>query len=502
VIFQVSKKRRSTKAEIGASIRSRIAAIANPKRDWCPHKPYPKQQAFLDLTCDRAFFGGAAGGGKSDVLLMAALQYAHVPGYAALIIRRNYTALVKSGAIMDRAKSWLRNSGAKWNGSEKRFTFPSGAILEFGHVETPLDWMKFQGTEYHFIGFDELTELTLRDDDPNNPYLCLNRSLRNPPQGVPLRMRAASNPGNIGHDYVKHAIIGEAAAELIRSGSNDLIEGVAGHVVLPSRIDDCPAVDPAAYKRKLELLPPITRSRLLEGDWDAKEGTLIDPAWFREWIVQDNTYVLRSPSATIHAPAHELVVFATVDTAGTSRERAEVSRGKQASFSVCAIWGQHVSRDGSARLLLLDLWRAQVDWLTLRAKVSQMLSRPGLSRALVENAHVGQSLIQELQKSGIRAEPIGPVLPGMSEGWQGAKLDRAIAAGLFPSLESGLIFVPPKPLAPWLPSYLSEHANWTGDPSEVCDQIDVTSYAVFHAIKRQGGGAITIPGPSNFLKRK
>src|SRR5436190_24236070 len=54
-----------------------------PLEAYVPHLPWPKQRAFLQLDCREAFFGGAAAGGKSEALLMAALQYVDVPGYAA-----------------------------------------------------------------------------------------------------------------------------------------------------------------------------------------------------------------------------------------------------------------------------------------------------------------------------------------------------------------------------------------------------------------------------------
>ena len=73
-----------------------------------PHVPTSRQAAFLLLNCLEAFYGGAGGGGKSDALLMAALQYADVPGYNALIIRRNLSDLALPKALMDRAHTWLR----------------------------------------------------------------------------------------------------------------------------------------------------------------------------------------------------------------------------------------------------------------------------------------------------------------------------------------------------------------------------------------------------------
>ena len=106
---------------------------------YIPHKPTPKQLAFLLLENQEALYGGAAGGGKSDALLMAALQYADVPGYSALLLRRSYTDLSLPGALMDRAKAWLMPSVARWRDSLKTWEFPSGASITFGYLEKPGD---------------------------------------------------------------------------------------------------------------------------------------------------------------------------------------------------------------------------------------------------------------------------------------------------------------------------------------------------------------------------
>src|SRR5687767_893160 len=124
---------------------------------YIPHTPTPKQHAFLWLDTKEAFFGGSAGGGKSDALLMAALQYVDVPGYAAIIFRRSYTDLALPGAIMSRAQEWLANSDAKWNDNEKQFTFPSGAVVTFAYLKAPNDKFRYQSAEFQFVGFDELT---------------------------------------------------------------------------------------------------------------------------------------------------------------------------------------------------------------------------------------------------------------------------------------------------------------------------------------------------------
>lgn len=91
---------------------------------------------------------------------MAALRHVDLPGYSALILRRTYPQLSQNGSIMHRARHWLANSDATWNGSEHRFTFPSGASITFGHCETEHDVHIYDSAEYQFIAFDELTSFT------------------------------------------------------------------------------------------------------------------------------------------------------------------------------------------------------------------------------------------------------------------------------------------------------------------------------------------------------
>src|SRR5438309_2104862 len=74
---------------------------------FCPQRPFAKQLAFLLLPHLEAFYGGSAGPGKSSGLLMAALQYAELPGYHAILFRKTYADLSLPGALMDRAHEWL-----------------------------------------------------------------------------------------------------------------------------------------------------------------------------------------------------------------------------------------------------------------------------------------------------------------------------------------------------------------------------------------------------------
>src|SRR5215467_15540408 len=98
-----------------SAFRASLLASTVRSNPFIRQKPTPKQAAFLLDVGLEAFFGGAAGPGKSSALLMAALQFVEVPGYAAILFRRTFSDLALPGALMDRASEWLTGTPARWN---------------------------------------------------------------------------------------------------------------------------------------------------------------------------------------------------------------------------------------------------------------------------------------------------------------------------------------------------------------------------------------------------
>jgi len=193
---------------------------------------------------------------------MAALWYVDVPGYAAILFRQSYSDLALPGAIMDRSKEWLSGTAAHWNDNTKTWTFPCGATLTFGYLENDRDKYRYQGAEFSFCGFDELTQF------PETVYRYLFSRLRRlTGSTVPLRMRAATNPGGVGHEWVFQRF---------------LVEGKrAGRLFMPAFLADNPYLDQAAYLESLKELDPHTRAQLLAGDWFARPpGTKFRREWF------------------------------------------------------------------------------------------------------------------------------------------------------------------------------------------------------------------------------
>lgn len=225
-----------------------------------------KQHAALWCDSPELLYGGAAGGGKSDFLLMAALQYVDVPGYAAIIFRRTYTDLSLPGALMDRASEWLTDTDARWHEMDKQWEFPSGAKLNFGYLKTDQDKYRYQSAEFQFVGFDELTQF------PKEDYLYLFSRLRGPASGplsrVPIRMRGASNPGGRGHTWVKERFIDKQVDD---DDPHDTPERAAQRIFIPASLyDNKENVNVDAYVESLQQLDRQTRKQLLDGDWAAR----------------------------------------------------------------------------------------------------------------------------------------------------------------------------------------------------------------------------------------
>ena len=231
--------------------------------EYWVEEPSLTQKVFLKTTAQEVLFGGAAGGGKSSALLMAALQYVDVPNYSAILFRRTYADLALPGALMDRFRDWISNyDDIHWNANQYTATFPSGARITFGYLNNSQDYLRYKGSEFQFIGMDEVTEI--READYRYLFSRLRRPSTGPLSQVPLRMRAATNPAP---NWVRQRF---------------LVEGnEKGRIFVPSKLTDNPGIDPDSYRAVLAELDPIERKRLEFGDWWATTlGSMFDRTQF------------------------------------------------------------------------------------------------------------------------------------------------------------------------------------------------------------------------------
>jgi predicted phage terminase large subunit-like protein len=239
---------------------NKVLAYLQPKEsDYCPETPSITQKVFLRTNSIEALFGGAAGGGKSSALLMAALQYVDVPSYSAILFRRTFADLALPGALMDRFKLWMTTyDDVHWNANSYVATFPSGARISFGYLNNTNDYLRYKGSEFQFIGMDEVTEI--RENDYRYMFSRLRRPASGPLSQVPLRMRAASNPAP---NWVRQRFIVEGKSQ--------------NRIFVPSLLTDNPGIDAESYRQALSALDPVERNRLEFGDWwSTSLGTLFD----------------------------------------------------------------------------------------------------------------------------------------------------------------------------------------------------------------------------------
>ena len=394
---------------------------------YIPHVPTPKQAAFLWLTCEDAFFGGSAGSGKSDTLLMAALQYVDVPGYAALILRDSYTNLSMPGALIDKADEWLSSTDAKWEDKSKTWRFPSGATLTFGYLSGPRDHLSYKSSEFQFIGVDEASDLRWKQI-----IYMFSRLRRLGSSDIPLRFRLASNPGGISHDDLKMRYIDDATR-------------APGAVFIPAKLDDNPHLDRESYVRSLSHLDPVTRMRLLDGDWNVKEAGRI---FRREWF------------QVVDAAPSEGEVVRYWDLAATEKHS-----DNDPAWTV----GVKMLRTKENICYILNVVRERRSPMQVQAIIRQTADIDGHGVTIYMEQEPGSGGVNTIDHYR-RNVLAGFSFKGDNPSGSGSKLERANPLSSY--AEAGNVCVVN---APWINAYLDEFESFPDGKFK--DQVDATSGA-------------------------
>lgn len=233
---------------------------------WRPSK---RQADFLALpdSIFEGFYGGAAGGGKSDVLLILpiAREFYKVPQFKGIIFRRTFPELEESLILRSKTGIGLEGPsyydiGGKYNDQKHVWTFPSGAVMRFSYLETDDDARSHDTAEYNYAAFDELTAFTLYQ------YLYITSRVRSVTSGLPAIIRSASNPGNVGHSWVLNRFVRPD-----KTGYKVIEDGLSKtkRIFIPAKVTDNPFLmktDPG-YVNRLDLLPEAERKAKKDGDW-------------------------------------------------------------------------------------------------------------------------------------------------------------------------------------------------------------------------------------------
>jgi hypothetical protein len=234
--------------------------------------PTKKQNDFIAIpwTVKEALYGGAAGAGKTELIIWLPLiyQFHEHPLYKGIILRRNLKQLETE--LISRSKEIYPSLGGTFNDTKKKWTFPSGAVQYFGGADKEDDIRKFDSDQYNLISYDEATHFT----EFQYSYLVMSR-LRSRCSDLPAIARSGTNPGNVGHAYFKKRFV-----KPCKEGYRILVDGITGlkRMFIPARIQDNPTLlaNNPEYIQQLMSLSEAEKKAKLFGDWDTYEGQVFN----------------------------------------------------------------------------------------------------------------------------------------------------------------------------------------------------------------------------------
>ena len=219
-----------------------------------------KQYKFLSAARKHVGFGGARGGGKSwSVRTKAKMLAVTYKGIKILIVRRTYPELVNNH--INQLREELHGI-AKYNKSEKVFTFPNGSVIKFGYCNNDKDLDQYQGAEYDVIFLDEATQL-------QEMWIKKITACVRGVNDFPKRIYYTCNPGGASHGYFKRLFIDKKYESGEVADDYEFIQALVtdNKALMASQPD---------YIKQLEALPPKLREAWLYGRWDIFEGQFFE----------------------------------------------------------------------------------------------------------------------------------------------------------------------------------------------------------------------------------
>jgi len=276
-----------------------IRGKTETKAEWAPQAG--SQVAFLSCPVFECLYEGTRGPGKTDALLMDFLQHVG-QGWKAewrgVLFRKTYPAL---GDVIEKSNKWFPRifPGARYNRSEHYWTFPDGEQLYFRHFERPGDYWKYHGHAYPWQGWEELTTWPTPEC-----FISMFACARSTAIGIPIKVRATTNPYGVGHNWVKARyrlpiagkhFVGKVIRDSRDRDGNLEPERVAIHgKIHENRI--LLHADPKYIDRiRAAARNPAELRAWLYGDWNIVAGGMFDDVWDPSVHVVPNFPLYRVP---------------------------------------------------------------------------------------------------------------------------------------------------------------------------------------------------------------
>jgi hypothetical protein len=259
------------------------AKIDTAKAQSIIFQPNPGPQTdFLAAPEQEVLYGGAAGGGKSFAMVADPVRYVNNPAAHMLLVRRSTEELRELISVSKQLYPQAIPE-AKFLERDKTWVFPSGATLWMSYLDRDDDVSRYQGQAFSWIGFDELTQW--QTPFAWNYMRSRLRTARN--TGLKLYQRATTNPGGVGHHWVKKTFVDPAVPNTpfwaTDPATGEVISFPKGHSregeplfqrkFIPATLFDNPYLaEDGMYEANLLSMPEHQRRQLLEGDWTINEG--------------------------------------------------------------------------------------------------------------------------------------------------------------------------------------------------------------------------------------
>lgn len=472
-----SKPRGAARGTAAAPIAAEERAKPSDNRFVATPQSGP-QERFLRSTADIAIYGGAAGAGKTFASLLEPLYHVHVPGFFCVTFRREYTQITNPGGLWDESMALYPNFGSKPLKGNLSHTFPSGARLEYAHLNAESSVLSWQGSQIPLIQFDELTHFTR-----SQFFYMLSRNRST--CGVKPYVRATTNPDADSWvaDFiawwidqktgvfipersgvirwfirVSDAIIwGDSREELIEAHGNPDLPQDHDEQVQPKSVTFIGASifdnrelmrkDPG-YLANLKALPLVERERLLGGNWKIRKSS--------------GLYFKRAWVQMIHAAPVGLDLVRHWDLAAT-----EEAEGNDPDWTVGVLMGRLKVEGGGYKFFIIDR-------VKLRGTPAAV-ERTVLNTAATDGKRVTVSLPQDPGQAGkAQAKRFAALLAGYKVKTQPENGDKVTRFGPFSAqAEHGNVSVV---VAPWNDDFFSMCEAFP-DPAVHDDDPDATSGA-------------------------